>query len=1076
MQLTFRLLVTGCICICLFIGIQGDSLAGENCSGQISFPASPSPKADFRIGPTAENIWATRIVTNLDLGYRLRLSGGSWSAPLPSDGSLVSVAVGKTARLEANNTITILHNPYIPGASTEDWELEFTGSAGDDLVMQIQNSAHPLNFIPIPGSGDFTGCPFPVVTIDQPPGQTSIQVGQSVNFQGTATDDGTVDYHQWDFSGGAPNSNQPDPGSVTFSTPDIYNVIYTATDNLGLSSSDSVEVTVAVNDPPTATITEPTTDPQYSIQTGEEVNFAGTATDDVAVASSFWNFGDNSIPDQNGNDPTPVTFSTPGTYDVVFTAADNLDLTGSDSVEVTVAVNDPPTSTITQPPGPTTIQIGQAVSFQGTATDNDGSIASRHWNFAGAAANQVDTDNPGSVTFAEPGTYNVVFTVTDNDGAVASDSVTITVNRKPADLVMVLDASGSMLNGDKYDHMTRAAQLFFDLYRTKAITGIDDHWGAVFFQWDCTADTNATVADPAALELLSAAPADIRPTIGSHRPPQISGYCTPIGEGLQLADATLGPPDPDRNRAILLLSDGKENRGTDIATVALGADVTVFSVGLGENAEIEPAKIEAVANNSGGEYRETSDPRNLDDLFTHILCDALAVAEAAAVDDNDGTSAVDIAKVDIATGSDRVIFIMTWSDPTEPVDFDLRTADGTLTITPASAGSPPAGFTVQYSTPASGDTHAFYTISDNDPNDSLTLAGSWVIDNIRIVGTAPGQPPQQPPQKIVLEDLQLKARFSAGLQPQYVNEPIMLTAEIRENGRPVTAADVFATVRGPVEGIGNFITAGLRKHGIAKLISRKPPTAAMPPGPSLDFQKLNRPGYVRTVKDLQAIQAYLKKRAAGVDTTPRGWITRRLLEVEEQTGLKAFTDRIRLYDDGTHGDQVAGDGRYTNTFARTAAEGTYRFTFTARGTGHDGNRFGRTNTIAKVVRIKVDPGNILPAKPLKKTTALPDLSKDMSQVKVTIAPRDKFGNFIGAFRSRAISFQAVDCKLKSSVIDNFDGSYSVIAAYRKTAENPVVRPVVYGQIYEPVKVKLKISWWEKLLQALFPRGCAPARQ
>lgn len=53
------------------------------------------------------------------------------------------------------------------------------------------------------------------------------------------------------------------------------------------------------------------------------------------------------------------------------------------------------------------------------------------------------------------------------------------------------------------------------------------------------------------------------------------------------------------------------------------------------------------------------------------------------------------------------------------------------------------------------------------------------------------------------------------------------------------------------------------------------------------------------------------------------------------------TDEIALYDDGTHGDEVADDGKYTSYYANTGAEGSYTVAVQASGKLTGGEDFSR---------------------------------------------------------------------------------------------------------------------------------------
>ena len=58
----------------------------------------------------------------------------------------------------------------------------------------------------------------------------------------------------------------------------------------------------------------------------------------------------------------------------------------------------------------------------------------------------------------------------------------------------------------------------------------------------------------------------------------------------------------------------------------------------------------------------------------------------------------------------------------------------------------------------------------------------------------------------------------------------------------------------------------------------------------------------------------------------------------------------KLFDDGTHGDLIAGDGVYSLSFG-TTIEGSYNFRFHVRGTESGGAAFGRTSLLSQYVRV-----------------------------------------------------------------------------------------------------------------------------
>ena len=274
--------------------------------------------------------------------------------------------------------------------------------------------------------------------ITNPPTNTNVAIGATVNFSATAFDpDSTTTQgitYFWDFGGAAPNSNLQNP-TVTFSQAGVYTVGLTVTDVSGLSdftpSTRIITVGGTTNNPnnsaPVGTITLPTT--TQTISVGQSVNFMGTGfdADGNNPLSYYWDFM-GGAPNSTQQNPGAVVFSTPGTYQVSLTVTDsmgNQDLTPAIRVIQVVGsggvVNNnlAPESTITKPAFDiTNLQIGQSVEFEGLGTDpeNDSPLI-YEWTFDNAAPDSL-VQNPGEVIFNQPGSYRVRLAVRDVNGNV----------------------------------------------------------------------------------------------------------------------------------------------------------------------------------------------------------------------------------------------------------------------------------------------------------------------------------------------------------------------------------------------------------------------------------------------------------------------------------------------------------------------------------------------------------------------------------------------------------------------------------------------------------------------------------
>jgi PKD repeat protein len=95
----------------------------------------------------------------------------------------------------------------------------------------------------------------------------------------------------------------------------------------------------------------------------------------------------------------------------------------SQTVSVATAANQPPTASFSATPSPAL--VGQAVSFNATASfDVDGAIVSHSWNFGdGSSGSGVTTSHP----YASAGTYTAFLTVQDNNASIGTTSRQVVV-------------------------------------------------------------------------------------------------------------------------------------------------------------------------------------------------------------------------------------------------------------------------------------------------------------------------------------------------------------------------------------------------------------------------------------------------------------------------------------------------------------------------------------------------------------------------------------------------------------------------------------------------------------------------
>jgi hypothetical protein len=297
-----------------------------------------------------------------------------------------------------------------------------------------------------------------------------------------------------------------------------------------------------------------------------------------------------------------------------------------------------------------------------------------------------------SFTAGPPGVSGpTVITLTSNPVVVGSLDVTLTgtsVAVQTVDVVMVLDRSGSMsdaaLSGFRFATKTevrnQAGQAMVELLRP------GDRIGMVRFNQDAQQHMPLEVAGPEgcamacgrATATTALASVDLNP----------SG-ATSVGDGMIEANTMLTPPSTAARKAMVVLTDGIENRAAFISSVVLGAGIGAYAIGFGKPQDVNVDKLSAITGNTGGYLLITGDldadnEYRLHKYFLQILAgisaDQIVVDPRAYITPGE-TQRTPFYITEADTQFDAVLLTRF-----PPLGFTLEAPDGTR-IDPANAAS-----------------------------------------------------------------------------------------------------------------------------------------------------------------------------------------------------------------------------------------------------------------------------------------------------------------------------------------------------------------------------------------------------
>ncbi len=571
----------------------------------------------------------------------------------------------------------------------------------------------------------------------------------------------------------------------------------------------------------------------------------------------------------------------------------------------------------------------------------------------------------------------------------------------PLDLVFCLDGSGSMNQASKWEKLSDAAKFMTELFTatTKPTDDLIAHQiGAVIFRCDCPGplsipECEGPFEDELGLSFLhiSAQPAfeQLETTLES-----APANCTPVWDGVLRSRELFG--SSDHQKRILLISDGKHNTGSDrpAASIFTGDGIITYTIGIGKDEEVEPQQIRDWALDTYGDYRITDDELVLRAFFVEVLGSVLGLERIPVSSTDDFPVGIDAKKIVLAlnwTGASTNFydFRIEFNPDAGTNGTDISTFSWDRTTNDFNIDPLIPGINCYYSEPGSGDKNVYWIVEREAGTSENLLAGQWSFIDIDEQGSDSASP--EGLEKLVFVNPDIQSQFWFERNSHGTGQAIQLFADLRDSTIPIAGADVIVEVTKPVEAVG-------------ELLSTVPPPKFIP-------DQKNDALSPRLVH-LGSVYQYLKRNK-----------------------LRTASETIKLYDDGTHGDQIKNDGKYTNSYSSTEYEGSFTFRYIAQGTTPSNKRFARTRTIAERVHVNVTPAN---TKMSSKPVACFDTK--LQRAEVLVVPKDQFGRRLGPYRTQDLAFQAKNAILVGSVMDNRDGTYSQLIEY--TSDKKVPAPIV----------------------------------
>ncbi len=546
----------------------------------------------------------------------------------------------------------------------------------------------------------------------------------------------------------------------------------------------------------------------------------------------------------------------------------------------------------------------------------------------------------------------------------------LTSGKKPADIVLLHDASGSMA-GEMTSAQERAKMFL-------ALLNPGDRIGVVAFDSYLPGYAQVLLSLQTISSIFPADPAKTAARIAINT--LAAGGGTPMGTGVIEARTTLNAalPPYSPNRAIVMLTDGKENVSPDVKNppsypilTGLNNDtkgkIALYPLWFGTLSHWGKSLLEDVVLHVdlGKLVDQPDDNLKLAEAYLMIRGiltsdDVYAIHRGTSGDAYEGATSVDAV-------TDELILTAAWVTFARDLDVEVLPPGATQWL--------PAG-TVATST-SHGQIWVVHRIQNPASGEwryRLAPTGAAGIDFVsdtttHLVTSAPGDEPYV--LSALADTVEILMQSSLADSSVAAGEPLVINARLSQKGQGVPGATVRATVKMPDRALGT-------------ILNRYRDSLQTPaPGPG--------PDGTRATGILKELQQLL-----GSD---------QLFKYQPRT--------VVLHDDGT--------GNYTGRFEDTKVAGTYQITIVAENAPQTADSFRREHRHAAVVGFG----------PLDLKRSLVDLQlldrvgpEGAAIWQVKVVPVDIHGNYADPGYGSRISVDATGGVWTGDLVDNDDGAYT----------------------------------------------------